>query len=133
MLKKTHFCWNLSLEVSWFSVTYKICKIKIFQDKITTIYILGVLCPELKTLEWWISRLMLDPLFFLISRPIRVTYMKPINLKFCAPFKINIQKREGISNLNNRVLIFLYFIQERVVYEENQKCVYWILRLSYQD
>ena len=24
--------------------------------------------PELETLEWWISRLMLDPLFFLISR-----------------------------------------------------------------
>ena len=23
---------------------------------------------ELKTLKWWISRLMLDPLFFLISR-----------------------------------------------------------------
>ena len=23
---------------------------------------------ELKTLEWWISRSMLDPLFFLISR-----------------------------------------------------------------
>ena len=23
---------------------------------------------ELKTLEWWISRLMLDPLFFSISR-----------------------------------------------------------------
>ena len=24
--------------------------------------------PELKTLEWWILRLMLDPLFLLISR-----------------------------------------------------------------
>ena len=26
---------------------------------------------ELKTLEWWISGLMLDPLFFLISRLIK--------------------------------------------------------------
>ena len=26
------------------------------------------LISELKTLEWWISRLMLDPLFFLLSR-----------------------------------------------------------------
>ena len=26
------------------------------------------LAPELRTLEWWLSRLMLHPLFFLISR-----------------------------------------------------------------
>ena len=29
---------------------------------------LCILWPELGTLEWWISGLMLDPLFFLISR-----------------------------------------------------------------
>ena len=31
------------------------------------IYNTQVLISELKTLEWWISRLMLDPLFLLIS------------------------------------------------------------------
>ena len=36
-------------------------------------------------------------------QPIRVAYMKPINLKFCAPFKINIQKREGLSYLKKPV------------------------------
>ena len=39
-------------------------------------------------------------------QPIRVAYMKPINLKFCASFKINIQKREGISNFENPVFDF---------------------------
>ena len=32
--------------------------------------------------------------------------MKPIALKFCAPFKINIQKREGLSFLKNPVFDF---------------------------
>ena len=32
--------------------------------------------------------------------------MKPINLKFCAPFKINIQKREELFNFKTRFLIF---------------------------
>ena len=32
--------------------------------------------------------------------------MKPINLKFCAPFKINIQKREKISNFLKPVFDF---------------------------
>ena len=31
-------------------------------------------------------------------QPIGVGYQKPGNLKFCPPFKINIQKREGLSN-----------------------------------
>ena len=41
-------------------------------------------------------------------QPIRVAYQiqKPGNLKFCAPFKINIQKLEGLSDFEN--LIFLY-------------------------
>ena len=50
---------------------------------------------ELKTLEWWISRLMRDPLFFIISRLILFLYPEKCikfneadNLKFCAPFKI---------------------------------------------
>ena len=48
---------------------------------------------ELKILEWWISRFMRDPLFFLISRLypekcIKFNKSEPINLIFCAPFKI---------------------------------------------
>ena len=51
-----------------------------------------------------------DPLFFLISRLvlvswkvykiqlIRVAYQKPANLNFYASFKVNIQKRKGLSN-----------------------------------
>ena len=30
-------------------------------------------------------------------QPIRVPYQEPVNLKFCAPFKIDIQKWEGPS------------------------------------
>ena len=37
--------------------------------------------PELKTLEWWISGLRLNPLFFLISR---------LNIA-CSPLIINLQ------------------------------------------
>ena len=37
--------------------------------------------PELGTFEWWISGLMLDPLFFLISR---------LN-NACSPLVINLQ------------------------------------------
>ena len=32
--------------------------------------------------------------------------MKPINLKFCSPFQINIQKREELSNLDKPVFNF---------------------------
>ena len=32
--------------------------------------------------------------------------MKLINLKFCAPIKINIQKREGLSNFKKPVFDF---------------------------
>ena len=32
--------------------------------------------------------------------------MKPIKLKFCAPFKINIQKREGLSYFKKPVFDF---------------------------
>ena len=45
-------------------------------------------------------------------QPIRVAHQKPVNLKFCTQFKINIQKREGLSNFENRFLIFLYYIQK---------------------
>ena len=80
-------------------------------------------------LSWWISRSMLDPPLLLISRltssctcilkrvnkiqPIRVAYQKPENLKFSAPFKINIQKREGFSNFDKPVFDFLYYIQKK--------------------
>jgi len=57
-------------------------------------------------------------------------YMKPINLKFCAPFKINIQKRGGLSNLKKTVFDFSVLNPiERTVLEENLQCVHWILRL----
>ena len=39
-------------------------------------------------------------------QPIRVAYKKPLNLKFCAPFKINIQKREGLSYFKKPVFDF---------------------------
>ena len=39
------------------------------------------MCPELKTLEWWISGLMLNPLFFLISR---------LNIAY-TPHELNLQ------------------------------------------
>ena len=37
-------------------------------------------------------------------QPIRVAYQKPVNFKFCAPFKINIQKRERLFNFDKPVL-----------------------------
>ena len=37
---------------------------------------------------------------------------KPVNLKFCAPFKINIQKRE---ELYKKTTVFLFYIQERTI------------------
>ena len=37
--------------------------------------------------------------------------MKPINLKFCAPFT-ELQKWKELSNLEKPVFDFLYFIQE---------------------
>ena len=39
-------------------------------------------------------------------QPIRVAFKKPINLKFYAPFKINIQKREKFSNFKKPVFDF---------------------------
>ena len=40
-----------------------------------------------------------------IIQPIRVAYKKLINLKFCAPFKINM-KWEGLSNFEKPVFDF---------------------------
>jgi len=42
---------------------------------------------ELKTLEWWISGLMLNPNFFLISR---------LNMT-CSPHEFNLQKSQQIG------------------------------------
>ena len=81
------------------------------------------LTPNLVPVSWKVYKI----------QPIRVAYTKPINLKFCAPFKINIQKRERLSYLKILLIIFCYYIQERTVEEENQKCVDWILRLSNRD
>ena len=51
---------------------------------------------ELGTLEWWISGLMLDPLFFLISR---------LNMA-CSPIVINLQINEQIGILGYPILKF---------------------------
>ena len=45
------------------------------------------MCPEVKTLERWISGLMLNPNFFLISR---------LNMA-CSPYEFNLQKRQQIG------------------------------------
>ena len=51
-------------------------------------------------------------------QPIRVEFQKPGNLKFCASFnKINIQRREGLSNFF-WVLFFLYYIQKEWIKQE---------------
>ena len=39
-------------------------------------------------------------------QPTTVAYMKPINLKFCAPFKIIYRSGEELSNLENPVFDF---------------------------
>ena len=41
-------------------------------------------------------------------QPIRVVYKKPGNLKIWSPFKINIQKREGLSNLKSEFWFFSF-------------------------
>ena len=43
---------------------------------------------ELKTLEWWISRLMLNPLFFLISRLNIACFPHEFNLQINYPIRI---------------------------------------------
>ena len=59
--------------------------------------------------------------------------MKPVNLKFCAPFKI-LMKWEGLSNLVKPVFDFsLLYPRKNGLKEENQKCVHWILRLRNRD
>ena len=45
-------------------------------------------------------------------QPIKVAYQKPGNLKFWSPFRINVQKREGLSNFEKPVL-YLYYIQKK--------------------
>ena len=63
-------------------------------------------------------------------QPIRVVYMKPINLKFCAKFKI-IYRNGGTLNLEKRVFDFSLLYPRKNSLKENQKCVHWILRLSH--
>ena len=62
---------------------------------------------EINTWSFLFLNLKTNLILYLSSKvykiqPIRVSYQKPGNLKFCAPFKINIQKREGLPN-------FLFF------------------------
>ena len=49
---------------------------------------------ELGTSEWWIKKC------------IKFNQSKPGNLKFCAPFKIHVQKRVGLSNFEKPVFDF---------------------------
>ena len=46
-------------------------------------------------------------------QPIRVAFQKPGNLKFCAPFKISIQKREVDSNFEKPVFDFSVLISKK--------------------
>jgi len=73
---------------------------------------------EINTWSFLFLNLKTNLILYLSSKvykiqPIRVSYQKPGNLKFCAPFKINIQKREGLSKFEKRFWIFLYNIQKR--------------------
>jgi len=58
-----------------YSLFKTVCQVHIFYSYTLAFY------PELKTLEWWISKSMLDLLFFLISR---------LN-NACSPLVINLQ------------------------------------------
>ena len=46
-----------------------------------------------------------------------------IPLKFCAPFKINIQKREELSNFKNRFLIFLLYPSKNSLRRKSKVCI----------
>ena len=61
---------------------------------------------ELKTLEWWISGLMLNPLFFLISR---------LNM-VCFPNEFNLQISQQISHSK------VFSSELRTLFEENPIC-----------
>ena len=55
-------------------------------------------------------------------QPFRVPYKKPANLKLCAPFKINIQIRELLSNLKKTKTVFDF----SVLYPKKE----WIKKLK---
>jgi len=58
---------------------------------------------------------MLDPLFVLNLETNLILYFYPGNLKFYTPFKINIQKREGLSYFEKPIFDFsVLYIQKRV-------------------
>ena len=49
--------------------------------------------------------------------------MKPINLKFCVPFKINIQKQEELSNLVKPVFDFsLLYPRKNGLSRKSKEC-----------
>ena len=49
--------------------------------------------------------------------------MKPINLKFCAPFRINIQKREGLSNFEKPFFDFsLLYLRKNSLRRKSKVC-----------
>ena len=63
-------------------------------------------------------------------QPIRVAYQKPWNLKLCAQFKINVQKREGLSNFEKPVFWFFCTISKKEWIKQEIKIVsigysYW--------
>ena len=56
-------------------------------------------------------------------QPIRVAYMKPINLKSCAPFKINIQKRKGLCYFKKPVFdSFLLYSRKTGLRRKSKVC-----------
>ena len=67
--------WGLKLKVSTVDI-----RIKVIHSKVPS--------PELKTLEWWISGLMLNPLFFLILRLNNACSPLIFNLQINYPIRI---------------------------------------------
>ena len=75
---------KLGEEFTHLSTKCRISKIKCWAKKLFFLIKKvenNIFKPELGTFEWWISGLMLDPLFFLISR---------VN-KACSPLDVNLQ------------------------------------------
>ena len=59
--------------------------------------------------------------------------MKPKNLKLCAPFKISMRKRHGLSNFKKPVFDFSLLYPRKNGLGRKSKCVHWIFRLSNRD
>ena len=52
----------------------------------------------------------------------KIAFQKPGNLKFCAPFKITIQKREELSNLKKPVFDSLLYPRKNGLRRKSKVC-----------